>query len=1384
MEVTTLTNKSASFPEFLAGGGEMGQRIREYDWAGTPLGPVDTWPQSLRTCIRIMLTSRQPIWIGWGKQLIKFYNDPYKAIVGGKHPWALGKPASVVWKDIWRDIEPMLKQVMEQDEGTYVESQLLIMDRNGYAEETYYTFSYTPIPGNDGKTAGMFCANTDDTDKIISERQLRTLTQLGKRLSDSRTQKEIIEKTIATLTENPHDFPFALFYSFASDKASFSYATDLGETNGNIIREIDLNEANEVADLLKEAAATRKFQVFDGLKKKLGSMPKGAWKESPDKAIVLPIVQTGIKEPYGFLVVGLNPYRLLDEKYGSFFSLVADQVATDFADVHLLEDERKRAEALAEIDRAKTIFFSNISHEFRTPLTLLLGPIEDVLNDPATIPDNKERMSVAYRNALRMQKLVNTLLEFSRIEAGRVEGKFSRVDICSFTQDLASAFRSAIEKAGMQLNFHCQEINEEVYIDVEMWEKIVLNLVSNAFKYSKQGRIDIEVKKSEGQVHFSVSDTGVGIPEDQLDKIFDRFHRVENIQGRSQEGTGIGLAMVKELVRLHQGTIQVKSKPGKGSCFTVSIPLGKEHLPAEKISNIATKILVPTSTDAFVQEALKWIPGETGSTMQDSLDVSYTVAHKKGTETELPKVLLADDNVDMRQYVQRLLVGQFDVIIAVDGEDAFHKALLHKPDLLLSDIMMPKLDGFGLLKKVRSHPDTKNIPVIFLSARAGEEAKIEGLDAGADDYLVKPFSAKELMVRVSNHIRMSQVRRETEQQFYQLFLQAPAIINVFKGPELRYELYHPKNKEFFGGRDFTGMTLKEALPELEGQGIFELLDEVYQKGITVIQNERQVWFKNEKGELQDRYFNFSYQPWYDIKGKIQGVLNFALEVTETIKTRKKIEESELYFRRLADTVPATIWRTEKDGSCSYLNKSWYDITGQTPEEAQGFGWLNATHPDDIEEVGKVFQNANTRQVPFQAVYRLRQKNGDYRWVIDRGSSRFDETGAFEGYIGSVIDVHEQKTAAEKIRESEEQFRTLAETLPQLVWITDAAGEQVYASSRWKEYSGIEPAGNTWPKIVHPDDLAPMTKVWGNSLSTGGFYRTEARLLSKSGEYRWFFVQGEPIRSKEGKIVKWIGSFTDIHDQKEIEKKLEGLVRERTMELQRSNNDLQQFAHVASHDLREPLRKIKTFTGRLAEDPGTTFSEKAKTFIGKVNSASDRMFMMIEGVLNYSMLTAAEQKIQLVNLNDVLQSIQTDLELPMVQKSAVLYYQNLPAVEGAPVLLYQLFYNLINNSLKFSKPGIAPVIRITSTVVKEGSREYALIHISDNGIGFDQEFAERIFDTFTRLNSKDQYEGTGLGLSLCKRIAERHGGAIEAAAEKGKGATFSVRLPLKQEDQSI
>ncbi|HEY3403604.1 MAG TPA: response regulator [Ohtaekwangia sp.] len=902
-------------PEFLSGGGEMGKLIREFDWSKTSLGPVTQWPKSLRTCVQIMLTSRQPYWIGWGKDLIKLYNDPYQAIAGGKHPWALGKPASVVWRDIWKDIGPMLKTVMEENEGIYVESQLLIMERNGYPEETHYTFSYTPVAGDDGGTEGMICANSDDTERILSERQLRTLTELGKAFTEVKSNEDVYQRTIEAVSNNNYDFPFAVLYQLVGTQATVVNSTPLENSKHRVPSSVELPSEGVFAEVFQKALRSGKPQLINAIQDLLGDMPKGAWPIATDKAIVLPIVQRGQKDAFGFFVMGVNPYRLLDEKFTSFFQLVTDQVATSLAGVHAAEEERKRLEALAEIDRAKTTFFSNISHEFRTPLTLLLGPIQDVLNEPDQVDDNRKRMEVALRNVQRMQKLVNLLLDFSKIEAGRLEADFVPVDIVSVTEDLVSNFRSAIEKAGMELIITKEIIEEPVYLDVDMWEKIILNLVSNAFKYSEKGFIEVSIRKEETSVLVAVKDSGIGIPESEIDRVFERFHRVQNVGGRSQEGTGIGLAMVRELVKLQDGSISVQSKVGEGSVFTVSLPLVKKNVKKDKL-----RIHKPgAQSSVYIEEAVQWLPASSDELIINKSDKRFTI-------------LLADDNSDMRKYINRLLAPDYNVIVVTDGEEAFSKAIEAKPDLILSDIMMPKLDGFGLLKKLRNNLSTRSIPVIFLSARAGEEARVEGIKAGADDYLTKPFSSRELLARVGNHIAIASTRTQTEKEFFNLFLQSPAHIHVMKGPEHTFEFFHPLGIAAIG-RDITGMKAREALPYMEGQGFFEILDSVYKDGTPAHIKEARALIPDENGEMVEHYFNMTYLPWKDLQANIQGVLQFTFEVTELVQERLKAEANERNLRSIAEQAPVAMTVLKGvDHTVQIVNDLVLQLWGRTYEE--------------------------------------------------------------------------------------------------------------------------------------------------------------------------------------------------------------------------------------------------------------------------------------------------------------------------------------------------------------------------------------------------------------------------------------------------------------------
>ena len=699
-----------------------------------------------------------------------FYNDGYIPILGvTKHPGWLGRSGRDCWKDIWSTVGPMLEGVFETGVATWSENLLLVMERNIPREENYFTFSYSPIRDEAGKVPGIFCACYESTGQVIGERRLQTLRDLGRTVMDSKSAEEACEAAAKSLETNPHDVPFALLY-LLDDKASSARliaTTGFSESTKTIPEEVALNEPAPWPFL--RVFKTGAGEVVSDLGAGIGPLPGGPWPEPSDAAYVLPIAVPGKIKPTGFLVAGLSPRRVVDADYRSFFDLIAGHVGTAIANARAYQEERKRAEALAEIDRAKTAFFSNVSHEFRTPLTLMLGPLEEALTEAALLPEVRERLDVAHRNSVRLLKLVNTLLDFSRIEAGRIEAVYERLDLCALTRELASVFRSAIEKAGLTFIVDCEPFASPVYVDREMWEKIVFNLLSNAFKFTFEGEIKISLTEKGDRVELAVSDTGTGIPEDELQHLFERFHRVRGARGRSYEGSGIGLALVQELVKLHGGSVSVVSEIDRGSTFVVSIPTGASHLPADRLD--AARKLVSTGVrgEAYVNEVAKWLP-DNGPAAERLSELAGVTAVAETQPENRPRILLADDNADMRDYVRRLLSSRYEVEAVGDGVAAVRAAREQRFDLVLSDVMMPKLDGFGLLQTLRSDEQTRTIPVILLSARAGEESRVEGMGAGADDYLVKPFSARELLARVESHIKLHRERKDSEDKLKQLML--------------------------------------------------------------------------------------------------------------------------------------------------------------------------------------------------------------------------------------------------------------------------------------------------------------------------------------------------------------------------------------------------------------------------------------------------------------------------------------------------------------------------------------------------------------------------------------------------------------------------------------
>jgi len=764
------------------GGGEMGQLMRSLDWSNTPLGPRESWPQSLRTTISICLSSRFPMLIWWGPELVMLYNDAYRPILGDtKHPQAMGQRGQECWPEIWDIIGPMLQDVINTGSATWSDNQMLPLERNGYPEECYFTFSYSPIRDETGGIGGVFTAVTETTRQVLSERRLHTLHELAEYSADAKTAEETCFISAGILAHNAADIPFALLYLLENDGKKAHLAGSFGLANNSSSCPLDVDLINEQASNLQWplalVAQTRQTELMESLPICFDSSAIHTASTLPNRVLVLPVSRPDQLTPYGILVAGISPMRALDDDYRNFFALVAEQIATAIGKANAYHEANLRAEALAEIDRAKTAFFSNVSHEFRTPLTLMLGPIEDALADTenSLSPRQHERLQIVRRNSLRLLKLVNTLLDFSRIEAGRTEAIYEPTDLAAFTTDLASVFRSAMEQAALQFVVECSPLPELVYIDRDMWEKIVLNLLSNAFKFTFAGQITVSLHLEDNAAHLRVRDTGTGISQEELPHLFERFHRIRGAKARTHEGSGIGLALVNELVKLHNGNMHVESVLGEGTTFTIIIPLGSAHLPSDRIGTTRTEQSTAIGAAPFIEDALRWLPNNDKRTTDElvhesqSLEqaVSYinlppqaSQASQDATETLSAYILLADDNADMRDYVQRLLSTHYSVQAVSNGAIALAAAFERKPDLVISDLMMPELDGFQLLHALRSDARTQAVPVILLSARAGEEAAIEGLEAGADDYLVKPFSARELLARIKSHLEIARMREE------------------------------------------------------------------------------------------------------------------------------------------------------------------------------------------------------------------------------------------------------------------------------------------------------------------------------------------------------------------------------------------------------------------------------------------------------------------------------------------------------------------------------------------------------------------------------------------------------------------------------------------------
>ncbi|WP_156758147.1 SpoIIE family protein phosphatase [Actinokineospora pegani] len=717
------------------------------DWPSTPLGDVAGWPAQLRSVVRTMLSSKQQMVLFWGPRRIALYNDSYAPTIGDKHPGALGRPAEENWGELWGVLAPLLDRVQGSGEPFRAEDHPFPIVRRGFLEQTYFTISYDPVlvdePGSGGtRVGGVLCLVTETTARVLGERRMRALGLLGTRLSGLDTAERVGRAAATAVSEFPEDLPSALVY--LCDEERRDTLRLLGAVRrGALPTAVELTRPDPAVQVLATVLA-------DG---------EAAW--LPDRAgeprsLAMPLTTpTGT---VGVLVAGVNPMLAVDEGYRDFLDLFAAGVSSALGNAAAHDAERRRTSALAELDRAKTELFANISHELRTPLTLIAGPAEDALTDRVEplAGAQRERVELIRRNATRLSRMVDNLLDFTRIESGALRPERVATDLAEFTRAITDSFRPAIERAGLELVLDAPPLPRPVSVDRDMWQRVMLNLLSNALKFTLAGRVEVRVADGDGQARVSVTDTGLGIPAEDVPRLFERFHRVRGAAGRSREGTGIGLALAAELVALHDGHIGVDSEPGRGSSFTIVLPYGQSPATSE----------VPprgVAAEAYLDEAMGWGEGRGWQESDDEPPALRGDTHAAGSDprgTAGARVLVVEDNADLRGFLVRLLGKHWEATAVADGEQALAVVRRSRPDLVISDVVMPGVDGFTLLDRLRGDPATAHIPVVLLSARAGEEAAIEGLARGADDYLSKPFSAQELLARVRSNLEMARLRTQ------------------------------------------------------------------------------------------------------------------------------------------------------------------------------------------------------------------------------------------------------------------------------------------------------------------------------------------------------------------------------------------------------------------------------------------------------------------------------------------------------------------------------------------------------------------------------------------------------------------------------------------------
>ncbi|KAL6064091.1 ATPase/histidine kinase/DNA gyrase B/HSP90 domain containing protein [Balamuthia mandrillaris] len=1442
--------------------------VATMDWSKTPIGPREEWPPQLVAAVELCLESTFPmaLYLGPGRNLI--YGDAWRPTLGTKHPQAMGQPGQKVWEEIWNVVGILMDEAYSSGKGVLCHDTRLMMERHGYVEETYYSFSFSPLRGPDNSIIGLVNVCFETSQRVMSERRLNTLSELAIRTPSASCLADACKLTAQTLKGNK-DIPFAFIYlasednktatlvastfeqdlqredndkEYAPDNASKEQPEDFPSALLTLPTTVSLTafdeeeqeESNNLPRTNSRAGVSPRraqptmnpsskyqhaalgkdwpvAQVFATGTTMLVSLPEGQ-----GRVMLVPVTTSYEEQGHtsAVMVARVNPFLPFDTYYEEFYNLVGGHLSTALNNAKAREEERKRAEKLAELDKAKTDFFCNISHEFRTPLTLIVAPLADLLQSENLLPDHRQQLETVFRNGQRLLKLVNTLLDFSRIEVGRVQARYRPIDLGTFTQELVSEFESSAERLGLQLITRCVKSTksaneEEIYVDKDMWEKIVLNLVSNALKFTWKGSITVSVERVNGGMEMQVKDTGVGIAEKDLQKLFQRFYRIQNDKARSHEGSGIGLALAQELVKLHGGTIRVESQEGKGTTFTVFIPSGYKHLPRDKVvmplsddvadcgqrdSVSQNKIAGCYTTDQYASEILNWDtnsaqsllkrPMGKGEILDEKVEEEEAEDERERQEEEeefeqekmeeiasemlssKPRVLIADDNADMRNYVSRLLSPHFRVTTVTNGAEALRMICrVPPPDLVISDVMMPIKDGFSLLHDVRANKKTHSIPFILLSARAGPDASAEGLDSGADDYLAKPFSATELVAKARATVKLSRLRKQMNLREKQLVKRKHLVMRI--GEKIRCGK--------ISMQEVLDSTVAEVRAVLKADAVrIYRFEEVARKRSITSTNHgttEEASGTDSDGEVKGTQRHGDYDT-----GDPERKNTPQQDSSPPQSRRQKLQPSKAQnsIRRRSLSADSGQRRIKKNGK---------DL--EVPDRTLAAKEYEDRYVGTEEAVAEVEEEECERDArypcPTQQVCTIPAESVD--------SHRLPE----KRYLGLKFAMNNCESGAG-------------------LWDVNFSATDI-----WQDSTQTERLVAMLPNELQAENsisaIIPMRdKVWGllqcvrwAPLPSSS---TSSRLvIQEMRDNSWSKVDKALLLQIALQVGLGLNQARLMEERMQQQTQLEAA--------QAANKAKSMIMANTSHEIRTPLNAIIGMMEMLRDTP---LNAEQKEMVQTLQHSSELLLEIVNDILDFSRMEmdkvlfhCSEFEVgSLVERTMDMFAEQAGMrQIELVNMSDLVTSRSGLWVRSDPFRLQQVLVNLINNAIKFTERGGEVMVKVRYSIVEQSPiasssfpHSYALepgaetatgesqenesdnfgynpkevilhVEIIDTGIGISEEGVQKIFQSFSQVNSSTTREhgGTGLGLAISKRLVEIAGGEIGVTTKPGKGSTF-------------